>query len=127
MVDDFLRWFDLQYGKIYVQPEAASKYNKASRLYKAFSSKDQKFIIYVKNDEGGGTPLESVSSLTKNYLSTVPYTYAPTTTAVTNSNVITNDTINEDATIKQLESLGAFGDIIKAYVAAGGEIETLCS
>jgi hypothetical protein len=127
MVDDFLRWFDLQYGKIYVQPEAASKYNKASRLYKAFSSKDQKFIIYVKNDEGGGTPLTSVSSLTKNYLSTVPYTYAPTTTAVTNSNVITNDTINEDATIKQLESLGAFGDIIKAYVAAGGEIETLCS
>ena len=57
----------------------------------------------------------------------MPYTYAPTTTAVTNSNVITNDTINEDATIKQLESLGAFGDIIKAYVAAGGEIETLCS
>jgi hypothetical protein len=128
MVDDFLRWFDLQYGKIYVQPEAASKYNKASMLYRKFDPTQQKFLIYVKPEAGGGgTPLTSVSSLTKNYLSTVPYTYAPTTTAVTNSNVITNDTINEDATIKQLESLGAFGDIIKAYVAAGGEIETLCS
>jgi len=128
MVDDFLRWFDLQYGKIYVQLEAASKYNKASMLYRKFDPAQQKFLIYVKPEAGGdGNPLASVSSLTKNYLSTVPYTYAPTTTAVTNSNVITNDTINEDATIKQLESLGAFGDIIKWYVAAGGEIETLCS
>lgn len=128
MVDDFLRWFDLQYGKIYVQPEAASKYNKASMLYRKFDPTQQKFLIYVKPEAGGdGNPLASVSSLTKNYLSAVPYTYAPTTTAVTNSNVITNDTINEDATIKQLESLGAFGDIIKSYVAAGGKIETLCS
>jgi hypothetical protein len=128
MVDDFLRWFDLQYGKIYVQPEAASKYNKASMLYRKFDPTQQKFLIYVKPEAGGdGNPLASVSSLTKNYLSAVPYAYAPTTTAETNSNVITNDTINEDATIKQLESLGAFGDIIKAYVAAGGEIETLCS
>lgn len=128
MVDDFLRWFDLQYGKIYVQPEAASKYNKASMLYRKFDPNQQKFLIYVKPEAGGdGNPLASVSSLTKNYLSAVPYAYAPTTTAETNSNVITNATINEDATIKQLESLGAFGDIIKAYVAAGGEIETLCS
>lgn len=128
MVDDFLRWFDLQYGKIYVQPEAASKYNKASMLYRKFDPTQQKFLIYVKPEAGGdGNPLASVSSLTKNYLSAVPYTYAPTTTAETNSNVITNATINEDATIKQLESLGAFGDIIKSYVAAGGKIETLCS
>lgn len=128
MVDDFLRWFDLQYGKIYVQPEAASKYNKASMLYRKFDPTQQKFLIYVKPEAGGdGNPLASVSSLTKNYLSAVPYTYTPTATAITSSNVITNDTINEDTTIEQLESLGAFGDIIKAYVAAGGEIETLCS
>jgi len=128
MVDDFLRWFDLQYGKIYVQPEAASKYNKASMLYKKFDPTQQKFLIYVKPEAGGdGNPLASVSSLTKNYLSAVPYNYAPTTTAVTSSNIITNATINEDATAAQLQTLGSLGDIIKSYVAAGGKIETLCS
>lgn len=125
IVEDFLRWFDLQYGKTFVQPLAASKYNDNSRLYKVFNSKDQRYDIYVKNsEEGGGTLLANVSSLTKNYLSTVPYTYSPTTAVTKSITVIDKDNINSYTS--QLTSLGALGDVVKDYVDAGGVIEPNC-
>ena len=116
VVDEFLRWYDSQYGHFVAQDKNRAMFNDNTPIYRMYNSKAQKFDLYVIGARGfkeTGTKIDNRVAGAKNtvdFTKTVDKKYTPTA-----------------ATVNDLTSLGVLGEDAKVLMDNGIEVTKLCN
>ena len=115
LINDFLRWYDVQYGSYLLEGDRKAYYS-SSKVYRKFNPSTLKYEVRVKKDgkpnKNDNTVFMGRSSYVKEFFKNVDNTY--TISEVQN--------IEEDA----VTALGALERYAKALIEANIEVSKLC-